>query len=100
MEKRIKSKRVIECHIGGYVIVKMENEQNRYKAFFFITNVLLIEKALAENVSAFLFCIGTRYRLMTTKIIYCPECHRKLGSCDSRTTIPKVPRITSRQYGV
>lgn len=53
MEKRIKSKRVIECHIGGYVIVKMENEQNRYKAFFFITNVLLMKKALAENVSAF-----------------------------------------------
>lgn len=27
---------------------------------------------------------------MVTKIIYCPECSRKLGSCDSKTTIPKV----------
>ena len=27
---------------------------------------------------------------MATKIIYCPGCHRKLGSCDNRTTIPKV----------
>lgn len=27
---------------------------------------------------------------MVSKIIYCPGCNRKLGSCDSRTTIPKV----------
>lgn len=27
---------------------------------------------------------------MATKIIYCPECSRKLGSCDSKTTIPKI----------
>ena len=62
MEKRIKSKRVIECHIGGCVIVKMENEQNRYKTFFFYKNVLLYRKALTENVGAFLLCTEMRYR--------------------------------------
>jgi hypothetical protein len=65
-----------------------KRKQSKY--FYFSLNVLLIEKALAENVSAFLLCIETRYRFMATKIIYCPGCHRKLGSCDSRTTIPKV----------